>query len=212
MSFLLWLVFLRIICAKRHSNVTGVSSTMYSKNRHNLDCKKGIWLSTSVCVPKGYLKGEAPVPNTIINTKVEINNIRDVDDKKMRITLDYYQDLIWVDDRIKTRFLSSEKPRSVLNNHLIDTIWKPDLWIHNLYDFELHSVLEPTGGLVIMEQSCQSDSCPNGKNNSSTLVRYNLEARATIYCNFHFFTLVFNSLVLDFSEYFESLAMALRTM
>ena len=95
---------------------------------NNFTCRKGILLSKAVCVPNGYLKGEAPGPNTIVDTHIEINNIREVDDKKMRITLDYYQDMKWIDNRIKTKFCTYTMV-SVLNNNLISNIWKPDLCV-----------------------------------------------------------------------------------
>ena len=113
-----------------------------------IDCGNGTLLSGTVCVPQGYLKGEIPEKPTFVNTIIEINNIREINNKKMRLTLDFYQELKWIDNRIKTS-LSAEDDLSVLNNNLINNIWKPDLWIKNLYEFKLHSVLEPTGGLLI---------------------------------------------------------------
>ena len=198
MGLFLFLICLRIIFAK-NVNVTGISSLNHEEDFKQLDCERGTLLSSSVCVPEGYLKGEAPGPNTDVNTKIEINNIREVNDKKMRITLDYYQELLWIDNRIMTSFFSSDKHVSVLNNNLIGNIWKPDLWILNLYDFELHSVLEPTGGLMIAEQHCESDdTCTKGDIIRNTLVTYNLEAQATIYCNFHFLNYPMDTQYCDF--------------
>ena len=148
------------------------------------DCNKGVLLSKSVCIPEGYLKGEAPSKNTIVYTYIEINNLRAVNDKQMSISLDYYQDMRWVDNRIQTKFEAYEDI-SVLNNNLIDQIWMPDLWIQNLYAHELHSVLQPTGGLTI-GKNCGKYKCIEEEEMHSTLIRYNLEALATIYCNFDF--------------------------
>ena len=108
-----------------------------NENRNDgnmLDCKDGRLLSSNVCIPLGYLKGEVPDSPTIVNTKLEINNIREVNNKKMRITLDYYQELFWIDNRLETSL--SEGGVSVVNNNLIEGIWKPDLWIQNLCDFK----------------------------------------------------------------------------
>ena len=151
----------------------------------NFNCSKGISLSKSVCVPEGYHKGEAPGKNTIVYTYIEINNLRAVNDKQMSISLDYYQDMRWVDNRIKTKF-ATVKDISVLNNNLIDHIWMPDLWIRNLYAHELHSVLQPTGGLTIGTNCGRLDKCIEEEETHGTLIRYNLEALATIYCNFDF--------------------------
>ena len=157
------------------------------------ECENGTLLSSLVCIPKEYLKGEVPDKPTVVRTRIEINNILEVNDKKMRITLDFYQELLWVDDRIKT-FFPSEHPNkmSVLNNNLIDYIWKPDLWIQNLFEYKLHGILVPTGGLVIKAQEpsslCESTlECTNNTNKeSTTLVTYNMEAQTTIHCNFYF--------------------------
>ena len=180
-------VIILTIDLKKGVSSNSIPSPMNIKEDSELYCKSGTLLSTSVCIPNGYLKGEVPEKPTKVNAKIEINNIREVDDKKMRITLDFYQELTWMDNRIITRFLTN--PFSVLNNNLIDYIWKPDLWIKNLFDFKLHSVLDPTGGLIIMEK----EHCPLVMNctmptetKRNTVVVYNMEALATIYCNFDF--------------------------
>ena len=152
-------------------------ATLSTKNEEiHLHCENGSLLSSYVCIPRGYIKGEAPKSPTIVNTKIEINNIREVNDKKMRITIDFYQELSWRDNRITT--ILSSNGSSVLNNNLINRIWKPDLWIKNLFDFKLRGVLEPTGGFTIKDQTFNEER--------NTLINYNMEAQATIYCNFNF--------------------------
>ena len=156
------------------------------KEEMELKCKKGTMTSSKICIPKGYIKEEVPEVPTVVNTKIEINNIREVNDKKMQITLDFYQEMSWIDNRINTRFLRNGV--AVLNNNFIDKIWKPDLWINNLFDFRLLSVLEPTGGLIIVNKDyCESvNNCARNETEQNTLITYNMEAQATIYCNFHF--------------------------
>ena len=153
-----------------------ISSLISRKENINLHCRNGTLLSSYVCIPRGYIKGEAPEAPTIVSTKIEINNIREVNDKKMRITIDFYQELFWKDDRLTTMLLSNGS--SVLNNNLINHIWKPDLWIKNLFDFKLRGVLEPTGGFTIKDETHNDIK--------STWIHYNMEAQATIYCNFNF--------------------------
>ena len=166
-------------------NANGTLSSTSTKEESKLDCANGILLSTSICIPDGYSKGEVPEIPTVVNTRFEINNIREVNDKKMRITIDFYLELVWVDNRIKTKL--SANNISVLNNILIDNIWKPDLWIKNLVEFNLHGVLEPTSGLIIMDKEhCEAISCTENESKRNTLVTYNFESQATIYCNFHF--------------------------
>ena len=122
-----------------------------SNDEKKFHCENGTLLSSSVCIPMGYIKGEAPRKPTIVRTKIEINNIREVNDKKMQITIDFYQEITWTDNRIKTTLAPNSS--SCLNNNLINSIWKPDLWIKNLFDFKLRGVLEPTGGLIIKDES-----------------------------------------------------------
>ena len=147
-----------------------------------LNCKNGMLLSSSVCISEGYIKGEAPIKPTEVNTKIEINNIREVNDKGMRVTLDFYQELRWKDNRLKTTL--SPNASLVLSNNLINSIWKPDLWIKNLFDFKLRWILEPTAGLIIADETF--DGHIENKSERNTWVYYNMDAQATIYCNFNF--------------------------
>ena len=172
-------------------------SSVYMIEIESLDCQNGTLLSRSVCVPEGYLKGEAPDNPTLVKTMMEINNIREVNNKKMRLTLDFYQELQWIDNRIRTSL--SAEDTSVLNNYLIDNIWKPDLWIKNLCDFKLQSVLEPTSGLLITsKEMCYSQNCTQKDIKRNTVISYNIEAEATIYCNFKFMNFPMDTQYCDF--------------
>ena len=115
-------------------SVNRISSTISKKEERALDCEHGTLLVPEVCIPEGYLKGEVPKIPTVVNARIEINNIREVNDKKMIITLDIYLELIWVDNRIKTSLSTNDV--SVLSYNLINNIWKPDLWIKNIFDFK----------------------------------------------------------------------------
>ena len=148
-------------------------------------CENGTLIAGNICIPYGYMKGEAPAKPTIIQTKFEIDNIREVNDKEMRITVEFYLELVWKDNRIKTKLLVNET--MVLNNKMIESIWKPDLWIKNLHDFKIHNVLEPTSGLMIMNgKNCVVSPCTEKGTKQNTIITYNFEAQATIYCNFKF--------------------------
>ena len=181
-------------------------SSSYSMDEiKRIDCEGGLHLADSVCIPKNYLKGQVPKIPTVVASRLEISAIRDVNDKKMLITLEIYLESLWIDNRLKTSLLNNEF--AVLNNNLINMIWKPDLWIRNLFSFRIHTILEPTGGLVIMHKKlCKrkdfslmtvrnmsisgiNKTCEEGKENeinSNLLVMYNMEAQIQIYCNFHF--------------------------
>ena len=181
--------------------IIGKSATddNFPSSSSRLNCEHGILLTKSVCIPNNYLNGEVPEIPTTVNSRIEINNIREVNDKEMRLTLEIYQESLWIDNRIKTSLLANGI--TVLNNNMINYLWKPDLWIKNLFDFKLHSVLEPTGGLIIMEKEfCENEdfslktvrkdfnveNCTRQGSNSNTLVMYNMEAQVELHCNFHF--------------------------
>ena len=155
------------------------------ETERSLNCENGKLLSQNICLPQNYLDGEVPQKPTIATTRMEINNLREVNDKKMQITLDFYQELRWVDNRIKTNLMANEV--AVLNSKMIKHFWIPDLWIKNLFDFKIHGLLEPTSGLVItMYEYCSRYNCSSEELEKNLIVTYNIEAQATIYCNFNF--------------------------
>ena len=105
-------------------------------------CYKGKSLSSSVCLPHDYNLGEVPDIPAMIHTIFEINNIRDIDDKKMTVTFEFYQQLTWVDDRILLN-LSIEETKLggvPLTGNQLQYIWTPGLQIQSLVDFKLRSV------------------------------------------------------------------------
>lgn len=183
-------------------NTAKVVSHKTSQNMEMLACEGGTLLANSVCIPQTYLKGQVPTIPTIVASRIEITNIRDVNDKKMRISLEMYLETLWIDNRLETSLLDNEI--LVLNNNLINLIWKPDLWIQNLFHFRIHTMLEPTGGLVMMNKKfCENKEfsliAVRGSNISGTtncadessahenlLIMYNMEAEIQLYCNFHF--------------------------
>ena len=170
-----------------------VAPTSFLMQENTFNCEYGTWISSSVCIPKGYIKSEPPKAPTIVTTKIEINNIREVNDKKMRITIDFYQELEWRDNRLLVTL--SPNTSSVFNNNLINSLWKPDLWIKNLFGFQLLKVLEPTGGLTISDESFTDKTKEMTRN---ILISYNMEAQATIYCNFNFFNYPMDTQICEF--------------
>ena len=151
-----------------------------TNSKDNVNCPGGRLLSSSICLPNGYRKGELPKIPLEINTAIQVNNIRNVDDKKMTVSLEFHPQFIWADSRIVTNFTEKElKSGSVLNNNNLELIWKPDLLIENLCKFELHSVLEDLSGLAI------GNGLALGLKNE-TVIWYEFSAMAVIYCNFDF--------------------------
>ena len=42
------------------------------------ECPGGVMLSSTICIPNGYRKGELPNVPLEINTAIEVNNIREI--------------------------------------------------------------------------------------------------------------------------------------
>ena len=161
--------------------------------RDDQNCTDGETLVSSVCLPKDYNPGEMPTIPTEVLTFFEINNIREINDKKMTVTIDFFQEMTWIDDRIKTNFPEDivKLGGAPLTNKQLYHIWTPPLWIQNLFSFELRSIFDPTVGLFIHRKSkCQVVECCNEHDKSNktlhTAVTFNFEARATFFCNFDF--------------------------
>ena len=217
MKLYFYVIFILNLKILKNGNDAQPSSSSSMGRMKNIDCEGGTHLADSICIPKNYLKGQVPKIPTVVASRLEISAIRDVNDKKMLITLEIYLESLWIDNGLKTSLLNNEFV--VLNNNLINMIWKPDLWIRNLFSFRVHRILEPTGGLVIMQKKlCKREdfslmtvrnittskinkTCEEGienEINSSLLVLYNMEAQIQIYCNFHFESYPMDTQACDF--------------
>ena len=165
-----------------HAEVVGQSKHADLNNGERfVECPGGVLLSSSICIPYGYRKGELPKIPLEIHAAIEVENIREIDDKKMTVSLEFHPQFVWSDDRIVTNFTDYEKKKGkVMNNINIEKLWKPDLLIENLCEFKLHSVLGDVSGLFI------GNGLVLGLKNE-TIVWYEFSAKASIYCNFDFF-------------------------
>ena len=168
------------IAGKDIANHEGVTNS-------DLACIGGTFLSSSVCIPKFYRKADIPNTPTVVNTSLQLKNIRERNDKTMTITVDIIFSFYWIDNRIKTKFSDKEKAqgRTNLEVHQLQEIWKPDIYVYNLSNFNSHSVKEPLGGLSILSKIYWEQSNGNATLNY-TLVEYWFEAEATIYCSFYY--------------------------
>ena len=177
-------------------NMMVVAFSLQHENKNsNIECQEGRSLANSICLPKGYTPGEIPTIPTVILTTFEINNIREINDKKMTVTFEFYQELTWIDDRILAN-LSQDVLKlggMPLTSNQLKHIWTPGLWIQSLFDFELRSVFEPSIGLYIHKRKkCEIEECNDNtqemdEDDLKTAVTFNFEARATVFCNFNYF-------------------------
>ena len=202
-------LFLFVTSSFQHENSLSTHQSNKNHKKKIEHCKGGKSLSTSVCLPKGYNLGEIPSIPIVILTTFEINNIREINDKKMTVTFEFYQELTWIDNRIQTN-LSDDVLKlggMPLTSNQLKHIWTPGLWVQSLFDFELRSVFEPSIGLYIHKKNkCQIMDCnnTNSKENVAddsalqTAVTFNFEARATIFCNFNYFRYPLDTQTCDF--------------
>lgn len=189
------LMYLFIVIILVHKTFQQENKLPQHTPKHDrLDCKGGKSLSSSVCLPKEYNLGEVPTIPSVIRTIFEINNIREINDKKMTVTFEFYQELTWIDKRILANLSNEEfKLGGVpLTSNQLQHIWTPGLWIQSLFDFKLRSVFEPSIGLYIHKKKrCELTDCnATGVTEDvlETAVTFNFEARATVFCNFNFFS------------------------
>ena len=184
-----------ILCAEFSVEQENSTVSKYDQvGGHTGACSGGENLAMSICLPKGYNPGELPKIPTEILTTFEVNNIREINDKKMTVTIEFYQEMTWIDNRIQTNFSEDiiKLGGVPLTSNQLKRIWTPPLWIQNLFDIQLRSIFEPSIGLYVHQKSkCQIIECSTtleqDNNALHTAVTFNFEARATIFCNFNFF-------------------------
>ena len=76
----LYLISIVFVLFTESLNVKGHPPTTQNIVNSKVECEGGTLLSSSVCVPIGYRKGEVPKAPTMVNTRIEINNIREIND------------------------------------------------------------------------------------------------------------------------------------
>ena len=156
-------------------NSVDPATILSTTGNHEFDCKGGTPLSSRICLPLEYRKLEMPSNPVEIKTALTVNNIREIDDKKMTVTLEFHPVFVWIDNRIEANLTNEERKYGVaISNIALNHLWKPDLRIENIRSFQIHSILEDISGLAI------------GGMRNNIVIWYEFTARATIYCNFHF--------------------------
>ena len=152
-----------------------LATTLGTNRMFEIECNGGNYLSSRICLPLGYRKGEMPNTPVEIKTALTINHIREIDDKKMTVALEFHPVFVWIDNRIVANLTIEEQKYGVaLNNIILNELWKPDLRVENIRSFQIHSIIEDISGLAI------------GGSRNNIVVWYEFTAKAVIYCNFHF--------------------------
>ena len=88
---IIFTVLVFVPCENIYAEVIGESVKKRFRNDDtSVDCPGGILLAPTICIPYGYRKGELPKIPLEINTAIEVNNIREIDDKKMTVSLEFH--------------------------------------------------------------------------------------------------------------------------
>ena len=128
------------------------------------------------------------LPYAKIYTKIKQYHIREIDEKKQIITLDMSLSLQWMDPgiftytpkRVTTSDTLSEVEGYDISKEAAKSIWKPDLPIHNLYDYQSYIGSFNMRSLKIFRTNRLYDNvCITGP-----FLEYDIEAKFSFYCNF----------------------------
>ena len=130
------------------------------------------------------------LPYATIYTTINRKHIRAINDNANTITLDISLTMMWMDYKIYTHhpdfsvggnqlFTSGSNEITIENSK---KIWKPDLPVHNLYDFKAFiDSLRMVSLKVLSVNHLDDNLCIAGP-----MVKYEIEAKITIYCEFDF--------------------------
>ena len=131
------------------------------------------------------------LPYATIYTTINQKDIREIDEKKQTVTLDISLTMMWMDYNVYTfepNYLGgnnegalAEKAENEVTLEHAKMIWKPDLPIHNLYDFKAFIDSFRMVRLKILSKN----HLDNGLCMAGPMLRYNIEAKITFYCNFN---------------------------
>ena len=109
--------------------------------------------------------------------------MREVNYKRMMMQVDLKMVFLWHDERILHRMTFRERKEGGirLGAREVEEIWKPDLYIYNLSKFDVNVVLNPISKISIL-----SDKCLPSLYENISMIKYQLEGTASIYCKFNF--------------------------
>ncbi|XP_055611229.1 glycine receptor subunit alpha-2-like isoform X2 [Uranotaenia lowii] len=103
---------------------------------------------------KSYDKNVKPASQTDVSVSLYINRISGVDENKEEISIDVFLQVIWEDNRLAPVEDSSLTKQYVeLTLAERDTVWVPDLYIRQLREMKVMSLLEELSSLRLYKNS-----------------------------------------------------------
>ena len=183
------------------------------KGFENLSEETGILLEHGACLSRCYRKGVAHKPLGWVETTtkeavlqrgatcwtesscslthapvfvgIDHHMVRNIDDQKRTITVDLSLKMYWMDSRVQTYIPPVSDGNLTEIGLPLDAsshIWTPDLYVYNLSDYSAFKGSLNYGSLKILTDNYLD----NGFCLEGPMVRYDLEARVTFYCDFDY--------------------------
>ena len=127
------------------------------------------------------------LPYATIDTIINNHRVREIDDKKHTITLDISLTMMWTDFKIFTYQSKYEDENQGLSEIEVpperaNNIWKPEFPIYNLSDYKAFmDSLHVVSLKIFRKNHFANNLCIYGP-----MLRYEIEAKITFYCDFDF--------------------------
>ena len=161
------------------------------KGRNGDWIRSGKLLEKGACIDEDYRRYVVPEKGiTKVYCTIEDEKVRAVDAKEGTVSIDFTLTMRWLDPNIKTNFTSEDKKNGgvILNKGSIKLIWRPDLYIFNSSSIKSIYEWNKIKSLAIFttKEFNQVDATNNkGKQISNTAVKWTLEVKSAVYCNFN---------------------------
>ena len=150
----------------------------------------GDLLENGACIERTYRKSVIPEKGiTKVYTSIMDQKVRDVNDRKQVMTIDFTLTMQWMDPGIKTNFSEEDtKNAGILPDvEQLKLLWNPDVYIYNLSDYKSYLDSNQISSFVLLQNNefnLMADRTNIMEEQTKPVVKYTVEATSTIYCAF----------------------------
>ena len=168
-------------------NIVPTTRGIFENDKASIsDAQNDGWFCSQQTV--GWNRTECKRPQTFVYTNIQDYMVRDIDDRKRTVTLDMSITLLWMDYGIKTWTPKNEEQQRRgaigIPQERINDIWTPHMHIYDLADY---SSYKNSLNVVSLDVLMSNFLDPNdGFCLYGPMVRYELEAKVTFYCEFDY--------------------------